>query len=996
MPLWKRLLFALLPIALPAATFDPKLWSGLKYRMIGPERGGRVTTVTGVRSQPFTFYMGSTGGGVWRTTDAGHTWVNLTDGQIPVGSMGAIEVSDSDPNTIYAGTGSSKIRSNVSIGRGIYKSTDAGKTWTFAGLRDVGQIATVRIHPTDPNLVYVAALGNPFAPNPDRGVFRTTDGGKTWKKVLFLSDEIGAADLELQPGNPKVVFASMWRGERQPWTIVSGGREGGIYKSTDGGDHWTKLAGGLPHELFGRSNVAISAAMPNRIYALIEAKPGSGLYRSEDGGATWALINGSGSLITRPFYYCTLGVDPNHADVVFVGDEGWFKSTDAGKTFRPAQAPHGDHHDIWINPSNSAYMIQSNDGGANVSLDGGRSWSTQLNQPTAEIYQVALDNQYPYRVYGAQQDNTTVIVPSLALGNGQDFRVGPGCETGPIIPNAADPDLVYGSCKGQFSTLNLNTTNEKQYWIGGESLYGHGGENITYRFQRVSPMEVSPHDARVVYYGSQYVHRTRDGGVTWTRISPDLTAHPPGKQAASGEPITRDATGEEVYSTLYSIRESPVLKGLIWTGSNDGLIFVSRNDGETWTNVTPGSLPPGGRVQNIEPSPHRAGTAYVAYYRFLLGDFAPYIYRTDDFGKTWTRLTDGTNGIARDEPTRVVREDPERARLLYAGTEFGMYLSFDDGASWQNFQLNLPATPVTDIKLAHHDLVLSTQGRSFWILDDVTPLHQVNAQVAGAPAYLFAPREAVRAPGRGGFGRGSTIQYPFPGAMIDYYLASAPADDIRMEILDGAGKVIRTFTSAGSEERAPPADAPPSEDAEGGFRVRSGPTRLDKTAGMHRFTWDLRYPGPWMNNARPEGPNGPVAVPGKYSVRLTVGTWTATQPFTVIEDPRVAREGVTTADLQEQFDHNMRVRDLVSDANRTVAKLRAALASAEGEQKSKLSAVSTRLITPPIRYSEPALQTHITYLYSMTNNTDQKVGKDALDRYTALRRELDAIMAELR
>jgi photosystem II stability/assembly factor-like uncharacterized protein len=988
----------ILASALPAATFDPKLWSGLRYRMIGPERGGRVTTVTGVPGQPQTFYMGSTGGGVWRTTDAGHTWVNLTDGQIPVGGMGAIEVAQSDPNIIYAGTGSSKIRSNVSIGRGIYKSTDAGKTWTFAGLRDVGQIATVRIHPTDPNLVYVAALGNPFVPNPDRGVFRTTDGGKTWKKVLFLSDEIGAADLELQPGTPKTIFATMWHGQRKPWTIISGAREGGIYKSTDGGDTWTKLAGGLPHELFGRSNVAIPAVSPNRIYALIEAKPGSGLYRSEDAGATWTLINGSGSLITRPFYYDTLGVDPNNADIVYVGDEGWFKSVDGGKTFRPAQAPHGDHHDVWINPRNSQYMIQSNDGGANVSLDGGVSWSTQLNQPTAEIYQVAIDNQYPYRVYGAQQDNTTVIVPSLALGNGQDFRVGPGCETGPIIPSAANPDLVYGSCKGQFSQLNLTTNNEKQYWIGGESLYGHGGEDITYRFQRVSPMEVSPHDPKVVYYGSQYVHRTRDGGVTWTRLSPDLTAHPPGTQAASGEPITRDATGEEVYSTLYSIRESPVQKGLIWTGSNDGLVYVSRNDGETWTNVTPNTLPPGGRVQNIEPSPHRAGTAYVAYYRFLLGDFAPYIYRTDDFGKTWTRLTDGSNGIARDEPTRVVREDPDRANLLYAGTEFGMYLSFDNGVNWQSFQLNLPATPVTDIKLAHHDLVLSTQGRSFWILDNLAPLHQVNAQIAAAPAQLFAPREAIRTPGRGGFGRGSTLQYPLSGAAIDYYLAAAPADDIKMEILDGAGKVVRTFTSAGAaaDERAPATDAPPSDDGEGGgFRVRSGPTRLDKTAGMHRFTWDLRYPGPWMSSARPEGPNGPVAVPGKYAVRLTVGTWTATQPLTVTEDPRVTREGVTTADLREQFDHNLRVRDLVSDMNRTVARLRAAMAAADADKKTRLTTLAARLITPPIRYSEPALQTHITYLYTMTNNTDQKVGRDALDRYTTLRKELDALMASL-
>ncbi len=499
---------------------------------------------------------------MWKTTDAGHAWVNVSDGFFAVASMGAVEVSLSDPNIVYAGTGSSKIRSNVSIGRGIYKSTDAGKTWTFAGLRDAGQISTVRIHPSNPNIVYVAVLGNPFIANKERGVYRSNDGGKTWKNILFISDTAGAADLELQPGNPNVVFASMWHGQRKPWTIISGAREGGIYKSTDGGDNWTKLAGGLPNDLFGRSNVAISNAMPNRIYALIEAKPGSGLYRSEDAGATWALVNGSGALITRPFYYDTLGVDPNNADVVWVGDEGWFKSTDGGRNFRRSPVPHGDNHDVWINPKNSLFMIQANDGGANVSLDGGQTWSTQLNQPTAEIYQVALDNQYPYRVYGAQQDNTTVIAPSLPLGNGQDFRVGPGCETGPIIPDAVNPDLVYGSCKGQFSRLNLTTTDEERYWIGAQSLYGNAGSELTYRFQRVSPMELSPHDPKTIYYGSQYLHRTHDGGVTWERISPDLTAHPPGTQGSSGEPITRDDTGEEVYSTLYSIRESPVQKGL--------------------------------------------------------------------------------------------------------------------------------------------------------------------------------------------------------------------------------------------------------------------------------------------------------------------------------------------------------------------------------------------------------------------------------------------------
>jgi photosystem II stability/assembly factor-like uncharacterized protein len=829
---------------------------------------------------------------------------------------------------------------------------------------------------------------------------------------------LGAADLELQPGSPNVIFASMWHGQRKPWTIVSGALEGGIYKSTNGGDTWAKLAGGLPHELFGRSNVAISAAMPNRIYALIEAKPGSGLYRSEDAGATWTLVNGSANIITRPFYYTTLGVDPNNADIVWVGDEGWFKSTDGGKTFRSSPAPHGDHHDVWINPKNSQYMIQSNDGGANVSLDGGRTWSTQANQPTAEIYQVAVDDQYPYRVYGAQQDNTTVIVPSLPLGNGQDFRTGPGCETGPIIPDPVKPEIVYGSCKGQFSRQNLSTTDEERYWIGAESLYGNGGSELQYRFQRVSPMEVSPHAPHAVYYGSQYVHRTRDGGVTWQRLSPDLTAHPEGTQAASGEPITRDATGEEVYSTLYTIRESPVQKGVIWTGSNDGPIYVSRNDGETWTNVTPAGLAPGGRVQNIEPSPHRAGTAYAAIYRYLLGDFAPYIYRTDDFGKTWTRLTDGKNGIAADEPTRVVREDPDRAGLLYAGTEFGIYVSFDNGGHWQSFQLNLPVTPVTDIKVAHKDLVLATQGRSFWILDNLTPLHQLDGKVSSAQAFLYAPREAVRSPARGGGGgRGAGIQYPQSGAAIDYYLASAPAGDITLEVLDGAGKLVRKFSSAAAAGSArglaassaggaaagdaPEADAPPSEDeGGGGFRGRSAPTRLDKTAGMHRFTWDLRYPGPWQSNARPEGPNGPAAVPGKYSVRLAADSWTSTQPLIVIEDPRVIRDGVATADLREQFEHNMRVRDLVSDVNRTVASVRANQAAmrtsgTSADALAKLNELAAHLITPSIRYSKPELQTHITYLYSLTTATDQKIGRDAIDRYVVLRKELDQRMAEL-
>jgi photosystem II stability/assembly factor-like uncharacterized protein len=981
------------------AGYEAKQWSDLHYRMIGPDRGGRVTAVTGVPSEPQTFYMGTVGGGVWKTTDAGHTWINMTDGQLSVGPVGAVEVSQSNPNVIYAGTGSSKIRSNISIGRGIYKSVDAGKTWTFLGLRDVGQIATVRVDPTDPDIVFVAVSGNPFVPNKERGVYRSNDGGKTWKHVLALSDKLGAADLELQPGHPNVVFACMWYGQRKPWTILSGSMDGGIYKSTDSGDTWSKLGHGLPDQLFGRSNVAISQASPDRVWALIEAKPGAGLYRSDDAGATWSLVNGEEKLTTRPFYYDTLGVDPNNADIVYVGNESWMRSVNAGKTFVSMRVPHGDNHDVWINPKNSQDMIEANDGGANVSLNGGVSWSTEDNQPTAEIYQVAVDDQFPYRVYGAQQDNTTVIVPSLPLGNGEEFREGPGCETGPIIPKLGDPNIVWGGCKGQFTRLNLSTNNnEENYWIGGESLYGNAPSVLKYRFQRVSPMEISPFEPNTVYYGSQFLHRSTNGGVTWETISPDLTAHPEGTQYASGEPITRDATGEEVYSTLYSIRESPLKKGVIWAGSNDGLVWVTRDAGKSWSNVTPPGLEPGGRVQNIEPGRHQAGTAYVAIYRYLLGDFAPYIYRTEDFGKTWTRLTDGKNGIAADEPTRVVREDPDRPGLLYAGTEFGMYVSFDDGAHWKSFQLNLPVVPITDIKIAHKDLVLSTQGRSFWILDNLTVLHQLKP---ASDNVLYTPREAVRIPARGGGGRGlAGPQFPLSGAQIDYSLANDSAEPLTLNILDKAGKVVRSFTSTPPARAAREAEDNGGDEEEGGFRV-SYPTVLESKAGMHRFTWDLRYTGGWAGDSRPAASNGPVAVPGTYRVELKAGTWSATQPLTIIEDPRVTKDGVTQADLAEQFEHNMRALALLNDVNHVVARLRAEQAKihadkAESTPKGQqLQALADKLLTPHIRYSQPALQTHVAYLYSMTSRTDQKIGNDAVARYTDLRKQVDEAMKAL-
>jgi photosystem II stability/assembly factor-like uncharacterized protein len=1019
---WLPLLFAssvlTAPVSAAPALYDQSQWSGLHYREVGPWRGGRVTAVTGVPSQPFTFYMGGVGGGVWKTTDAGHSWVNTTDGQISVGSIGAVAVADADPNIVYAGTGSSKIRSNVSIGRGIYKSVDAGKTWTFMGLRDVGQIGTIRINPANPDEVFVASIGNPFRNNVERGVYRSRDGGKSWQRVLYLNDHLGAADVEYQPGNPRVLYATLWHGLRQPWTIISGSQDGGVFKSTDGGDTWTKLGGGLPTGLFGRANIGVSAAAPNRVYALIEAKPGQGLYRSDDAGAHWTLVNGDPKLTTRPFYYNTLGVDPNNADVLFVGDEDWFKSVDGGKTFKTERTPHGDNHDIWINPRNSNYLIQSNDGGANVSLDGGRTWSTQANQPTAEIYQVAVDDQFPYRLYGAQQDNTTVIVPSLPLGDGQEFKVGPGCETGPIIPKLGDPTFVWGGCKGQFSRLDLKTNrNEQQFWIGSESLYGNPPSVLRYRFQRVAPMEISPTEPNTVYYGSQYVHRSRDGGISWEVISPDLTARPRDKQYASGEPITRDATGEEVYSTLYAIRESALKPGVIWAGSNDGLVWVTQDDGKSWRNVTPAGLPPGGRVQNIEPGVRSAGTAYVAIYRYLLGDFAPYLYRTDDYGKSWTKLTDGRNGIAPDEPTRVIREDPERPGLLYAGTEFGLYVSFDNGERWRSLQLNLPAVPVTDIRLAHGDLVLSTQGRGFWILDNLGVLRQLPPPAAASrSSRLYRPATAIRisAGSDKGPNPGTGPEYVLPGAQIDYFIARK-GTPVTLSIRDKSGRLVRRFTSGGAAASGEGG----GDDGLGTYRPVYQ-TRLDSRPGMHRFIWDLRYsgepeglpaaterhatspkPGEKDQSGEPRRrfPVGPVAPPGTYRIEMTIGGVTAQQPLTIVEDPRVLASGVTDADLQAQFEHNMRVLKLVNDTNLDVARVTAALAALKDHpdpaKEKALNAIADRLITPKIRYSQPALQTHVTYLYSETNQADQKVGRDAIERYRQLRQEVDAITADL-
>ncbi|KPK89609.1 hypothetical protein AMJ80_09535, partial [bacterium SM23_31] len=630
-----------------------------------------------------------------------------------------------------------------------------------------------------------------------------------------------------------------------------------------------------------------------------------------------------------------------------------------------------------------------NDGGVNVTRDGGSTWSTQLNQPTAEIYQVAVDDQFPYWGYGGQQDNSTIMLPSLppyspAVGPMGFWRAVGGCETGPAVPKPGNHNIVYASCKGRFGRYNKITGQEKQYYVGAANMYGHNPADLKYRFQRVSPIHVSPHDPDVVYHASQYLHRTTDEGVTWETISPDLTANEPSKQVISGSPITRDITGEEFYSTIYAVQESPLEKGLIWVGANDGPIHVTRDDGKTWTNVTPNDLPPGGRVQTVEPSPHKASKAYVAVYRYLLNDWEPYIYRTDDYGKSWTRLTTGSNGIPADSPTRVVREDPDKEGLLYAGTEFGIFISFDDGAHWQSFQLNLPATPVTDIKVYRKDMVFSTMGRSFWILDNLTPLHQINDQVAASRFHLFTPRDAYRMRYRSSGGSAANPEYSSPGAVIDYYFAEEPPGEVTLEIMDVDGTLIQAFSVGAAGERQV---MPGQMRGQGAASGRTGGSGLSKNAGMHRFVWDFRY----------GGRSGPMVVPGTYRAKLSAAGWSHTEQFKILIDPRVADDGVTQTNLEEQLSFSLKVQDLLNLSRTTSERIREARASGRltQSQNEKLDALQEQLVTAGGRYPQPMLIDQISYLNSMLNSADQKPGRDAYQRHDELNTALSKILSEL-
>jgi len=1004
----------------PNTTVDPALFDDLDYRMVGPSRGGRVTTVAGHPAHPLTFYMGSVGGGIWKTTDYGNTWRNVSDGTpLTTGSMGAIQVAPSDTSVIYAGTGSDGIRSNVITGRGVYRSTDAGESWSLLGLEESGQVGGIEVHPENPDVAYVAALGHPFGKNEQRGVFKTTDGGETWEKALFVSDSVGVIDVEMHPENPDVLYAGAWRGERKPWTIISGCAApcgDGVWKSTDGGETWTHVLSGedLPEGLIGKVDLGVSAANPDRLYALVEAKPpAEGLYRSDDRGESWDLVNDRYDLMERPFYYTNVTGHPTDADGVFVNaEQGFFKSTDGGASFDRIPTPHGDNHDMWINPENPDILIQSNDGGANVSLDGGRTWSTQQNQPTAELYQVDVDNRFPYWLYAGQQDNSTIAVPSLPAtrhtpsgAQGQWESIG-GCETGPVVPHPENASTVYANCKGRFGRFSRVDGQEENYEVGAEYIYGHNPAELQLRFQRTVPIEVSPNDPDVVYHGSQYVHRTTNEGESWERISPDLTTNAEVGHRRPGEPITWDITGEEYFSTTYAIQESPHDRDVIWVGSFDGLVHVTENGGESWTDVTPEGLPKWGRVNAIEISPHEPGTAYVAVYRYQLDDWEPYLYRTTDYGESWTRLTTGDNGIPADHPVRVVREDPEREGLLYAGTEFGMYVSFDDGAHWQPLQQNLPTTPITDIELHRGDLILSTMGRGFWIMDNLAPLRQARPQVAEADAHLFDVPDQYRmrydAPGGYGPGGGPAApEYPTPGVMVDYYLQDEPSGEVRLEILGPDGGVVRGYSSAAEGYRY---------EQQQGMRdpqmVRvGGEKEVPTEAGMHRFVWEMEHPGPVVpdtiraedgttNYGQPVD-EGPMAAPGAYRARLIVGADTVgTSAFELMIDPRVREDGTTIADLKEQEDLNLQIRDALSRAHRMAAQVVMMKDQLEGGDHESVMQGLTDLENAlfserePVSYPEPKLMNQLAYLYGITTGADQKPGEDPAVRLEQLRERM--------
>ena len=1011
------------PPDVPTVRYDEALYQAMRWRSIGPFRGSRVTAVSGVVGEPETFYFGGAGGGLWKTTDTGLNWRPISDGFFQTGSVGAIAVSESDPNVIYVGMGGSAIRANISHGDGVYKSTDVGKTWTHIGLGKVSQIARVRIHPTNPDIVFIAAVGRVFGPNEERGVFRSKDGGETWEKILYRDEKTGAVDLVLHPSNPRVLYASLHEAYRRPWIHWSGGPGSGLFKSVDGGDTWTEITHnpGLPRGILGKMGITVSPAKPDRVWAIVEAKQG-GLFRSDDGGETWRPVNREARLVTRAFLYDRVYADPKDPNTVYVHNTGFFRSVDGGVTFSTVRVPRVDNHDLWIDPRDPQRMINGNDGGARITTNGGASWSQNDNQPTLQFYHIVADDRFPYWLYGAPQDSKPIRIASRSNGRGiggESWHTIGGGESGHIAPRHDDPDIVYcGSYGHEIARWDYRTRQERLINPWPQNPAGRGAEEMKYRFQWTAPVVNSRFDPNVLYYAGNVIFKTTNEGQSWETISPDLTTDDKDKQKASGGPINKDSTTTEYYCTVFALAESFQDPKILWAGSDDGLVHITKDGGGSWQNITPQAMPAWSTISMIEPSTYDAGTAYLAVDRHKMDDMSPYIYKTSDYGKTWEKRV---GGIPEGAFIRVVREDPKRHGLLYAGTETGVFVSFDDGASWQSLQLNLPRVSVRDLVVKNDDLVAATHGRSLWILDDVTPLHQITEEVAEADFFLFEPRDAYRmSPGREGTFGPALGENPPQGSVIHYYFEQEPEKPVFLELLDGEGNLIKRYASR-VEEQDDSAERDiylwrPRE-----TREDSG-ERIPAAAGMNRFVLDMYYPGPEMvpgavlfTHAVRFAP--PVAVPGTYRVRLRVGEESRTREWGWKKDPRIE---TTQAELQEQFDFLISIRDRITEVNSAVNSIRRlkkyidllleqapdrdryANVIESGERlRGKLTAIEDQLIQSrsknwqdPLNYP-PMLDNWFVLLYNIVASADFRPTDQSYEYFRELEAEADKRLAEL-
>ncbi len=900
----------------PAVYTDPNAtnrnFKALRWRLVGPFRGGRVDAVAGDPTKPLVFYMGAVNGGVWKTTNAGMTWDNITDGTSDISSVGAITVAPSDPNVIYVGTGESQLREDLTFGTGMYRSTDAGQSWRHLGLTDTHQITSIRVHPDNPDIAYVSAIGHAFGPNPERGIFRTMDGGTTWKKILFIDDSTGGNDISIDPSNPRILYASMWKFQRSPWGMDAGGGRSGLWKSMDGGDSWQELTfnRGMPKGPIGKIGVAVSPANPRRIYASVEAiDTTGGIFRSDDGGDTWSRTNGQQQFQVRPWYYSAITADPKNENTVWVMNLQVWKSIDGGRTFTRNRVPHGDTHIMWVDPNNSDRLINGNDGGATVSLDGGKSWSAMDNQPTSQFYHVITDNQWPYRIYGAQQDNSTVSIASRSdfgsIGT-RDWWPVAGCENAHIAIDPRNPNITYGGCyTGMLMRHDNRTQQTRDIAVWLNNYDGIAVKDVPNRFQWTFPVLLSPHDPNVLYTASQNLWRSTTEGRSWEKISPDLTYADSATLGPSGGPVHKDMTGTEWYATIFALAESPTTKGLLWTGSDDGRVHLTKNGGTTWEDVTPKAMAKHTRITGIEPSRHDPAVAYMSATRYQLDDFRPYFYKTADYGKTWTRID---AGLPVGAYARSIREDVVRRGLLFAATEIGVFVSFDDGARWETLQLNLPRASVRDLRAQGNDLVAATHGRAFWVLDDIASLRQLHDSVTTKRAHLFAPSDAYRFAGGHGGGRNAG-ENPYDGVLVDYWFKEPPKDSVSIEFLDARGTVVRRFS--GKAPAAPDTGAPkPTTVARtDSLAYIASDSIVTTRAGSNRFWWNLRYADARRIKTVVNDMgtlNGPSAVPGSYRVRLIVGRDTLMRPFTVKLDPRLE---ATTADLQQTFDMGIKVQD---------------------------------------------------------------------------------------